>query len=162
MPEMIVRNPCKDDVGNIIDLVNRTPGLDSNSSYFYNLWVRDWADDSAVAISDGRLVGVLLGYVRPRFPNVYFAWQSCIEPDAKEPRIAVDLFDFIVRSKAASGVDRLEMSVDAANRRISFLLGRLSRRYGSQVSGEPLFSERDLGGGHYAEELKTIHILRIP
>ncbi|WP_145007990.1 GNAT family protein [Kocuria marina] len=162
MSEMVVRNPCSGDVQNIIDLVYKTPGLDNNSPYFYNLWVRDWSLDSAVAISDGRLLGALLGYVRPTCPNTYFAWQSCIEPEAKEPDIAVNLFDFILRSKSASGVDRLEMSVDASNRRVSYLLGRLSRRYGSSVSSELLFSELDLGGEHYAEELITIPILKLP
>ncbi|MEV0355003.1 GNAT family N-acetyltransferase [Nocardia sp. NPDC050697] len=157
--ELVVRHPGLADAAAVHRLIRDTPGLDTNSAYLYALLCRDFADTCAVAVADGALAGVLTGYLRPADPGTYFAWQTAIAPAATHPDIAVRLYDLVLAA-AAHPIERIEMSVDASNRAVKFLLSRLAKRYGAARTTELLFSTEQLGGDHYPETLHTLHLPR--
>lgn len=153
-----VRHPVAIDTRGVIDLVYRSPNLDNNSPYFYGMWIKEWWRRSAVAVDDGRVVGVLLGFVRPTAPEVYFAWQTCVDPATTDPELATRLYDFVLEKLRQDGVTRMETTVNAENRLVRLLLAKLARRYGSSVENSILFDGEDLADGHYTEELRAIDL----
>jgi len=153
-----IRHPVAGDTRGVIDLVYRSPNLDNNSPYFYGMWVKEWWRSSAVALEEGRVVGVLLGFVRPTAPDVYFAWQTCIDPASRSSELATRLYDFVLEELCRDGVTRLEMTVNSDNRLVRLLLAKLARRYGSPVQNAILFEGEDLADGHYTEELRAIDL----
>ncbi|MCC5697616.1 GNAT family N-acetyltransferase, partial [Klebsiella pneumoniae] len=53
--------------------------LDLNSAYAYLLWCRDFAQTSAVARTDGKVVGFVTGYIRPDRPDTIVVWQIAVD-----------------------------------------------------------------------------------
>ncbi len=158
--ELMIRHPRIADAGAIWELIDQTPGLDTNSPYYYSLWCRDFSRFSATAFEDERMVGVLTGYVRPDRLDTYFAWQTAVSANATHSDIAVLMYDLVAASFSANGVNRIEMTIDENNRAVRILLSRLKRRYNATMTSDVLFSTDDLGGEHYPEVLRTLHLPR--
>lgn len=158
MTELTFRHPKPDDVRTVIDLVYRAPNLDNNSPYFYGMWIKEWWRTSAVALDGDAIVGVLLGFVRPTAPQTYFAWQTCIDPDARHDNIGTGLYDFVLDLLADDGINRMEMTVNGENRLVKLMLSRLARHLDSTVESGILFEGESLADGHYTEELRTFDL----
>lgn len=158
MTELTLRHPTPHDVRTIIDLVYRASNLDNNSPYFYGMWVKEWWRTSAVALDENGIVGVLLGFVRPTAPQTYFAWQTCIDPDARHDNIGIRLYEFVLDTLADDGINRLEMTVNGENRLVKLMLSRLARHFHSTVESAILFEGESLADGHYTEELRTFDL----
>ncbi|WET76852.1 hypothetical protein P3102_22370 [Amycolatopsis sp. QT-25] len=67
------------------DLVRRSGRLDVDTRYAYLIWCRDFASTSLLAEHDGAILGFVTGYRPPRYPAIYFAWQSAINQDRPVP-----------------------------------------------------------------------------
>ncbi|MEU9606664.1 diaminobutyrate acetyltransferase [Streptomyces sp. NPDC048057] len=133
------RRPRIEDGPAIWKLVEDTPGLDSNSPYYYTLWFRDFADGSLLATVDGRTVGFLTGYRRPEEPDTYFVWQTAVSPRHGIPFLGVKLFEQAVEQQVARGARHVEATVSAENKAIIMVLKKIAKKYGATIETGVLF-----------------------
>jgi len=156
-----IRSPVLEDTKQIINLVRESGKLDVNSAFYYALWIKEWSDTCAVAVSNGCIVGVLTGFVRPTNPSVYFSWQACISPTTDESNLAFCLYKYVLDPLIIRGVTHLETTVDRTNRFVRLMLAKMAHHYGSEVEdGGTLFSTQLLGTNNYSEELRRICVAR--
>ncbi|WP_225827634.1 diaminobutyrate acetyltransferase [Streptomyces naphthomycinicus] len=152
----VFRTPTPDDGLKVWELVENTPGLDSNSPYAYVLWFRDFADCSLVATVDDEIVGFLTGYRRPEEPETYFVWQTAVSPRHGIPFLGVKLFEAAAERQRARGARFVEASVSAENRSILMVLRQYARRRAADITEQLLFPGDLLGEGHHDEILQRI------
>src|SRR3981189_2372085 len=76
---VVLRAPRVGDAAHIWRIAKDSHVLDTNSSYAYLLWCRDFPGTSVVAEVGGRVVGFVIGYLRPQAPHTVFAWQVALE-----------------------------------------------------------------------------------
>ncbi|MER5881197.1 diaminobutyrate acetyltransferase [Streptomyces sp. NPDC001910] len=152
----VFRTPTPEDGYKVWELVESTPGLDTNSSYAYVLWFRDFADCSLVATVDDEIVGFLTGYRRPEEPDTYFVWQTAVSARHGIPFLGVKLFEEAAERQRARGARFIEASVSAENRSILMVLRQYARRRSAEVKEQLLFPAELLGEGHHDEILQRI------
>ncbi|MER7394140.1 diaminobutyrate acetyltransferase [Streptomyces sp. NPDC000151] len=137
--QAVFRRPRIEDGPAVWELVENTPGLDSNSPYYYTLWFRDFADCSLVATVDDEIVGFLTGYRRPDEPDTYFAWQTAVTPRHGIPFLGVKIFEQVVVEQVAKGARFVEATVSAENKAIIMVLKKIAKKYAAEVETSVLF-----------------------
>ncbi|WP_299704755.1 diaminobutyrate acetyltransferase [uncultured Tateyamaria sp.] len=143
----------------IIELVNETPSLDSNSEYAYALWCTHFAEQSVVALRDDEVIGFLTGFRSPGRPDTYFLWQTATKPRHGVAGLGVDMIDYAVRREIKRGASRIEASVDDQNKAIRLLMKSLAKRLKGRIEEELLFPGSLLAGqrdAHHDETLMRI------
>ncbi|MEV7658793.1 diaminobutyrate acetyltransferase [Streptomyces anulatus] len=152
----VFRTPRPEDGIAVWELVRDTPGLDTNSRYFYVLWFRDFADCSLLATVDDEIVGFLLGYRRPEEPDTYFVWQTAVSPRHGIPFLGVKLFEAAADRQRERGARYVEATVSAENKAILMVLKQYARKRSAEVADRVLFPSAWLGEGHHDEVLHRI------
>lgn len=152
----VFRTPRPEDGTAVWELVRDTPGLDTNSRYFYVLWFRDFADCSLLATVDDEIVGFLLGYRRPEEPDTYFVWQTAVSPRHGIPFLGVKLFEAAADRQRERGARYVEATVSAENKAILMVLRQYARKRSAEVADRVLFPSGWLGEGHHDEVLHRI------
>ncbi|WP_424919077.1 diaminobutyrate acetyltransferase [Streptomyces sp. wa1064] len=152
----VFRTPRPEDGIAVWELVRDTPGLDTNSRYFYVLWFRDFADCSLLATVDDEIVGFLLGYRRPGEPDTYFVWQTAVSPRHGIPFLGVKLFEAAADRQRERGARYVEATVSAENKAILMVLRQYARKRSAEVADRVLFPSGWLGEGHHDEVLHRI------
>ncbi|MFD4173301.1 diaminobutyrate acetyltransferase [Streptomyces anulatus] len=152
----VFRTPRPEDGVAVWELVRDTPGLDTNSRYFYVLWFRDFADCSLLATVDDEIVGFLLGYRRPEEPDTYFVWQTAVSPRHGIPFLGVKLFEAAADRQRGRGARYVEATVSAENKAILMVLRQYARKRSAEVADRVLFPSGWLGEGHHDEVLHRI------
>ncbi|MEV5263265.1 diaminobutyrate acetyltransferase [Streptomyces anulatus] len=153
----VFRTPRPEDGIAVWELVRDTPGLDTNSRYFYVLWFRDFADCSLLATVDDEIVGFLLGYRRPEEPDTYFVWQTAVSPRHGIPFLGVKLFEAAADRQRERGARYVEATVSAENKAILMVLKQYARKRSAEVVADRvLFPSGWLGEGHHDEVLHRI------
>ncbi|MFD8406661.1 diaminobutyrate acetyltransferase [Streptomyces anulatus] len=152
----VFRTPRPEDGTAVWELVRDTPGLDTNSRYFYVLWFRDFADCSLLATVDDEIVGFLLGYRRPEEPDTYFVWQTAVSPRHGIPFLGVKLFEAAADRQRERGARYVEATVSAENKAILMVLRQYARKRSAEVTDRVLFPSAWLGEGHHDEVLHRI------
>ncbi|MFD7127042.1 MULTISPECIES: diaminobutyrate acetyltransferase [Streptomyces] len=152
----VFRTPRPEDGVAVWELVRDTPGLDTNSRYFYVLWFRDFADCSLLATVDDEIVGFLLGYRRPEEPDTYFVWQTAVSPRHGIPFLGVKLFEAAADRQRGRGARYVEATVSAENKAILMVLRQYARKRSAEVADRVLFPSAWLGEGHHDEVLHRI------
>ncbi|MFJ7150869.1 diaminobutyrate acetyltransferase [Streptomyces sp. NPDC100445] len=152
----VFRAPVPEDGPAVWKLVENTPGLDSNSVYYYTLWFRDFADGSLVATVDDELVGFLTGYRRPDEPDTYFVWQTAVNPRHGIPFLGVKLFQAAAEQQVADGARYVEATVSAENKAILMVLKQFAKKHSAQVETRVLFPGSLFPDSHHDEVLYRI------
>lgn len=152
----VFRAPVPEDGPAVWKLVENTPGLDSNSLYYYTLWFRDFADDSLVATVDDELVGFLTGYRRPDEPETYFVWQTAVNPRHGIPFLGVKLFQAAADQQVANGARYVEATVSAENKAIIMVLKQFSKKHSAHIETRVLFPSSLFFDSHHDEILYRI------
>lgn len=130
--------------------------LDLNSGYSYLLWCRDFHDTSTVAEIDGRVVGFVTGFVRPRDVETVFVWQVAVDASARGQGVAADMLDNLLDHLALQGITRLETTIAPENTASIALFTALARNRYSAITTRELFTPNHFPDGHGAEELYVI------
>ncbi|MEV6324039.1 diaminobutyrate acetyltransferase [Nocardia sp. NPDC051787] len=130
--------------------------LDVNSSYAYLLWCRDFAGTSVVAELDGRVVGYVIGYVRPQAPDTVFVWQVAVDHSQRGRGIGAELLHTLLNSVAARGVSVLETTISPDNAGSIAMFASVARARGADVTRHPLFDAGVFPDSHAPEELYRI------
>ncbi len=130
--------------------------LDVNSSYAYLLWCRDFADTSAVARVDGKVVGFVTGYVRPDAPDTIVVWQVAVDASQRGGGVAGKLLDFVVDRALAAGARYLETTITADNTASIRLFSALARNRRTELVRSELFTSEMFPDAHDGEDLFRI------
>ncbi|MEU5092822.1 diaminobutyrate acetyltransferase [Streptomyces sp. NPDC021356] len=156
--QAVFRAPIPQDGPAVWQMVEDTPGLDSNSVYYYSLWFRDFADGSLVATVDDELVGFLTGYRRPDEPETYFVWQTAVNPRHGIPFLGVKLFQEAADQQVANGARYVEATVSAENKAIIMVLKQYAKKHSAPVETRVLFPGSLFADseGHHDEVLYRI------
>ncbi|MFJ5997951.1 diaminobutyrate acetyltransferase [Streptomyces sp. NPDC092370] len=152
----VFRPPVPEDGPAVWNLVENTPGLDSNSVYYYTLWFRDFADGSLIATVDDEIVGFLTGYRRPDDPETYFVWQTAVNPRHGIPFLGVKLFQAAADQQVAQGARYVEATVSAENKAILMVLKQFAKKHSAHIETQVLFPSNLFPDGHHDEVLYRI------
>ncbi|MEU5041309.1 diaminobutyrate acetyltransferase [Streptomyces griseorubiginosus] len=152
----LFRAPVPEDGPAVWNLVENTPGLDSNSIYYYSLWFRDFADGSLIATVDDEIVGFLTGYRRPEEPETYFVWQTAVNPRHGIPFLGVKLFQAAADQQVAAGARYVEATVSADNKAILMVLKQFAKKHSAHVETRVLFPSSLFPESHHDEVLYRI------
>ncbi|WP_256105812.1 diaminobutyrate acetyltransferase [Streptomyces sp. ODS05-4] len=143
-PCFTLREPRPEDAPAVWRLVRDSEILDTNSAYYYNLWFRDFAGTSVVAVDEtGCLVGFVTAYVRPDEPEILMAWQSAVNPEVNAPGLAVRMMHHLADRAAQHGVTGMETTINPGNRAVALMLRKFARERGLHVHTETLFATED-------------------
>ncbi|MFF6784181.1 diaminobutyrate acetyltransferase [Streptomyces sp. NPDC012510] len=129
--------------------------LDLNSSYSYLLWVRDFADTSAVARDEtGEPVGFVTGYVRPQRPDTLLVWQVAVDESHRGRGLAAALLDGLTeRVTRVHPVTTVETTITPGNTASERLFAAYADRHGACVERTVLFEAADFPDGPHQPEV---------
>lgn len=130
--------------------------LDSNSSYAYLLWCRDFSQTSVVATVDGEPAGFVTGYVRPDQPDTIMVWQVAVDSKHRRRGLARRMLDQLVKRPAAESVAWLETTVTPDNQASTRLFSSFAQARGAELVQEPIFPARLFPDEHEPEVLFRI------
>jgi L-2,4-diaminobutyric acid acetyltransferase len=153
---VVFRTPVPEDGLAVWRLVESTPGLDSNSPYYYTLWFRDFAESSLIATVDDEVVGLLTGYRRPEAPDTYFVWQTAVSPRHGIPFLGVKLFQVAADRQVGAGVRFVEATVSSENKAILMVLKQYGKKRSADIRTEVLFPSSMFPDSHHDEVLYRI------
>ncbi|MEU6582545.1 diaminobutyrate acetyltransferase [Nocardia sp. NPDC046763] len=151
-----LREPVLGDGAQMWRIAEDSRVLDTNSSYAYLLWCRDFPDTSIVAEIDGEIAGFVIGYTRPAWPRILFVWQVAVDQPHRGHGLGVDMLDALLESAAARGVTQLETTIAPDNPASVAMFASLARRRGAALTRTTLFTADQFPGGHQPEDLYRI------
>jgi L-2,4-diaminobutyric acid acetyltransferase len=152
----VLRQPRVGDAAQIWRIAKDSGVLDTNSSYAYLLWCRDFASTSVVAEVGGRVVGFVIGYLRPQAPETVFVWQVAVEREQQGRGIGAALLDTLLDTVAAAGVSALETTIAPDNPASVAMFAAAARRRSARMTKHPLFEPELFPDSHAAEDLYLI------
>ncbi|MGQ4600766.1 diaminobutyrate acetyltransferase [Nocardia sp. R6R-6] len=155
-PVVVLRTPRLDDGAAMWRIAKDSVVLDLNSSYAYLMWCRDFAGTSVVAELDGRIVGYVIGYVRPQASDTLFVWQIAVDQSQRGRGIGAELLHTLLDSVVAQGVSVLETTISPDNAGSIALFTSVARTRGSDITERPLFDAGVFPDSHAPEELYRI------
>ncbi|MBF6336632.1 diaminobutyrate acetyltransferase [Nocardia abscessus] len=155
-PAVVLRTPRLGDGAPMWRIAKDSAVLDVNSSYAYLLWCRDFAGTSVVAESDGRVVGYVIGFVRPQAPDTVFVWQIAVDRAARGRGIAAELLHTLLNSVAAQGVSVLETTISPDNAASVALFTSVAKERDAELTKRPLFDSGVFPDNHAPEDLYRI------
>lgn len=125
------RPPSIKDAKKIWELIGRFKPLDINSPYCYALIGRDFFDSSIVYEEEGRIKGVVIGYLRPRAPERLFVWQVAIEAKSRGKGIAKRAIEAILKNLERKGhcIQAIEATYTPSNLASKALFHALGREW---------------------------------
>ncbi|MCW4457218.1 diaminobutyrate acetyltransferase [Microbacterium sp. MPKO10] len=132
--------------------------LDLNPSYAYLVYCRDFSSTSRVAVVDGKVVGYVMGHLRPEKPHHLFVWQIAVDESYRGHGLAGRLLDELFGDVAASAeVHTVETTITDDNEASQKLFASFARRWQkAPMTVDPLFEEKHFPDGHDAENLYEI------
>ncbi|MBF6465805.1 diaminobutyrate acetyltransferase [Nocardia beijingensis] len=153
---VVLRTPRLGDGAPMWRIAKDSAVLDVNSSYAYLLWCRDFAGTSVVAELDGRVVGYVIGFVRPQAPDTVFVWQIAVDRSQRGRGIGAELLHTLLNSVAAQGVSVLETTISPDNAGSIALFTSVAQARGADLTKRPLFDAGVFPDSHAPEDLYRI------
>ncbi|MGP5395347.1 diaminobutyrate acetyltransferase [Arthrobacter rhombi] len=151
--EATFRHPATEDGAAMWNMAKDSEVLDLNSSYYYLLWCRDFAQSSLMAVIDGQPAGFVIGYMRPDEPETLLIWQVAVGAGFQKRGLAAKMLDELAERTHA---DRLETTITADNGASNHLFQRFAERHEAECEREPLFTPGMYPDGHDTEYLYRI------
>ncbi|MFB7716376.1 diaminobutyrate acetyltransferase [Nocardia sp. NPDC056100] len=152
----LLRTPTLEDGARLWQIAANSGVLDTNSSYAYLLWCRDFAATSAVVEIDGEVGGFVIGYVRPEQPGTFFVWQVAVERKHRGQGLGVAMLDFLLENLSQHGVEELETTISPDNTASRAMFASLAVRRDCRLSHRALFDPSHFPDGHEPEHLFRI------
>ncbi|WP_194835576.1 diaminobutyrate acetyltransferase [Nocardia sp. XZ_19_369] len=155
-PAVVLRAPRVADGAQLWRIAKDSEVLDTNSSYAYVLWCRDFATTSVVAEVNGRVVGFVIGYVRPQAPDTVFVWQVAVDRAQQGKGTGAQLLHALLNNVAVQGVSKLETTISPDNAASIALFTSVARRRDARITKRPLFDAGVFPDSHAPEDLYLI------
>jgi diaminobutyrate acetyltransferase len=150
---LVLRPPQPADGAALWRLTKDSKVLDLNSSYYYLLWCRDFADTTVIAELDGEPVGFVTGYFRPNDPDTLMVWQVAVDEAARGRGLASQMLDELV---ARTNARALETTIVAHNEASLRTFARFAARHGATEEVSPLITAEMYPDGFDTEYLHRI------
>ena len=155
--KITIRRPTPTDGHQLFDLVAQCPPLDANSMYCNLLQCSHFADTSAAAEQQGKLVGFVSGYLVPERPNTLFVWQVAVSGEARGKGVATRLITHILNRAQCQNVNWIETTVTKSNDAPWALFKGLAGKLKTELKQSLMFDEnRHFNGRHDSEFLARI------
>ncbi|WP_107657594.1 diaminobutyrate acetyltransferase [Nocardia suismassiliense] len=155
-PAVVLRAPRVADGAQLWRIAKDSQVLDTNSSYAYVLWCRDFATTSVVAEVNGRVAGFVIGYLRPQAPDTVFVWQVAVDRAQQGKGTGAQLLHALLDNVAAQGVSKLETTISPDNAASIALFTSVARRRDARITKRPLFDAGVFPDSHAPEDLYLI------
>ncbi|MBF6353545.1 diaminobutyrate acetyltransferase [Nocardia higoensis] len=152
----LLRTPRIGDAPDIWRIAKESRVLDTNSSYAYLLWCRDFPGTTVVAEVDGKIVGFVTGYLRPERPDTVFVWQVAVSASQRGRGTGTAMIENLLDRVAPHGVTALETTISPDNPASIAMFAAVARRRGAEFTKRPLFEADAFPDEHAAEELYEI------
>ncbi|NUL44435.1 diaminobutyrate acetyltransferase [Cellulosimicrobium funkei] len=149
----VLRPPQTEDGAALWRMTKDSKVLDVNSSYYYLLWCRDFADTTVIAEIDGEPAGFVTGYLRPDAPTTLMVWQVAVTEAARGHGLASRMLDELV---ARTSAEALETTITDDNVASQRLFSSLAERFGADHQVTPLITAEMYPDGHDTEFLHRI------
>ncbi len=156
-PRTTIRPPRAEDGARVLDLIKRCPPLDQNSAYCYLLQCSQFADTSAIAEMDGKVVGFISGHRIPNDPDALFIWQVAVSEEARGRGLGREMMLDILRRPTSGGFTHLLATATDDNNSSKGMFQSLANAIDAEMSQSLLF-DKDIhfAGTHESEILLTI------
>ncbi|GLZ41575.1 diaminobutyrate acetyltransferase [Actinokineospora sp. NBRC 105648] len=154
--DLTITEPSTADGSELWRIARDSRALDLNSSYAYLLWCRDFAATSLVAKENGRVVGFVIGFIRPSEPDTAVVWQIAVDAAQRGRGVAARLLDELLTRLGARGIGNLETTITPDNTASVALFSALARRWGAELRRDRLFATTHFPDEHAAEDLFRI------
>ena len=157
-----IRKPETRDGKHFWELAKATKTLDVNSTYFYLLMCRHFANTCMAAESQGQMVGFVVGYIPPEDPETLFIWQVAVDENQRGKGIGIQMLIQIFNNVKALNVKNIDATVTMSNDASIRLFTAVARQLNAPFEFEKeFFSASDFGQNAHAPE-KLFHIGPIP
>ncbi len=150
------RTPTIEDGPVVWQLVQATGTLEVNTAYFYLIFCDEFQNSCLVAEQDGQVVGVVLGFRRPKSIDTLFCWQIGVLPSVRGQGLAKKMLKAWLRLPGNEPVTRVQATVAEDNAASDRLFRAFARDLGAQCSITPWLTSPLLPAGHSAEPLYDI------
>lgn len=153
----VIGSPAADDGAAMWRVAHDSQVLDLNSCYAYLMWCRCFAETSAVARADGRVVGFVTGYRRPPSPDTLFVWQVAVDAQFRGRNLAARMLHELAERTRCRW---LETTISPDNAASIALFSAFARDRGAGIERSELFAPEDFPDAfpdaHEAEDLYRI------
>lgn len=147
-----LRLPGATDGAAVHALVAGCPPLDPNSLYCNLLQCTHFAATSALAETDGGVVGFVSGYRPPTHPDSLFVWQVAVAASARGQGLGKRLVLDILGRPENRDIRFLRTTITPGNRASWHLFESLARSLGASGERRTLFdAKRHFAGRHETE-----------
>lgn len=151
------RMPKPEDGPAVHRLIANCPPLDTNSLYCNLLQCSHFAETSALAERDDKIVGFVSGYLKPNDRQRLFIWQVAVSAEVRGLGLARALILDIIARPVCSAVSWIETTVTEGNDASWAMFGSLARSLSAPQERHLLFDgDIHLGGQHPSEHLLSI------
>ena len=154
------RTPTVDDGMAVWQLVQATGVLEVNTAYFYLIFCDEFQDSCLVAEHDGQVVGVVLGFRRPKSVDTLFCWQIGVLPEWRGKGLAMQMLKAWIGLTGNQTVTRVHATVAEDNAASERLFRAFARDLGANCNVEPCFTGALLPPGHSPEPRYQISPIR--
>ncbi|PVA97620.1 diaminobutyrate acetyltransferase [Mycobacteroides abscessus] len=157
MTNIHYRTPTVKDSSTVHALVAQTKALDLNSWYYYAMFFQDFRQTCMVVDVNGELAGFVTGYIRPRYPDTLFLWQTATTLNHGISNLGLNLLDELIKSvQKKTDIRYVEATIDPRNKAIAMQFRLLARKLKAQKSEEIRFAVEDFVQLEHDEQLIRI------
>ncbi len=155
--KLVTRIPHIEDGKGVYTLIKNSPPLDVNSEYLYILMCDHFRGSSVVAEVDGKIIGVITGYILPEEPDTLFVWQVCVDGDYRGKKIPNFMFENLLSRENLSIIQKIKTTVSPSNLASKAMFEKLTKKLETQIKTEPYIEKEHFSdGGHEEEPVLTI------
>nr|VFJ93224.1 MAG: diaminobutyrate acetyltransferase [Candidatus Kentron sp. LFY]VFJ95676.1 MAG: diaminobutyrate acetyltransferase [Candidatus Kentron sp. LFY] len=157
------RSPRITDGAAIWRLVREIEAFDLNSPYAYFVFGEHFAGTCVVAVRNDAIVGFVLAYIPPIFPDSLFVWQVGTAKTTRRQGLALQMILTILRRRSCRHIESLRTTVTPSNRPSRALFTAVARLVGGKLEeqSEYLRAEWFPEHNHEAESLFVISPIRL-
>ena len=151
---IILRTPTPDDGASVFNLISQCPPLDTNSMYCNLIQCSHFANTSAAAVINEKLMGFISGYLIPQRPDTLFIWQVAVGEQARGRGLATKMLLHILER---NNVNYLETTITKSNRASWALFEGMAKKLNADIQTSVMF-DQEL---HFANQHDTEMLVKL-
>ncbi|MFC4768905.1 diaminobutyrate acetyltransferase [Effusibacillus consociatus] len=148
-----MREPRKEDGGQIWELVRETGVLDLNSPYAYLMLCKFFSSTCVVAEERNQIVGFVSAFRPPTSDDTIFVWQIGVSESHRGSGLGMALLKELISRDACAGIRYLEATVSPSNLPSQSLFRSLSREFATDCEVVECFPAHLFPGRNHQAEM---------
>jgi len=149
-----LRPPLKSDGMSVYRLIEKSPPLDTNSSYCNLLQCCHFADTSVIAEQNNKTLGFISAYRIPERSDVLFVWQVAVSEQARGQGLGKMMLKELLRRTQCT---YLHTSITEANEASWKLFLSIAKEFEAQTKRSTMFDRFE----HFDNQHDTEYLLEI-